>query len=188
MTAISNIMLQKLMDSGSGTLFYVIITLLLLVVSLLRGKKKAQSGNFQSKGQAVSQKSNQASSSPKEWGLDSFLSSMINENIPPTSRVPEPELNEEDTELHFDDTEEPKIEPAIKEGVSAFPQDNPNTARIETELLENLQTSQKTYDSGNNFTYDTDKAPRENYLSNLLMEFNGKKAVIFSEILNPKYF
>ena len=188
MNAISNIMLQKLMDSGSGTLFYVLITLLLLVVSLIKGKKKAQTERFQNKEHATPQNSKQTSTASKEWGLDSLLSSMINENSPQASPEPEPELNEEDTEFMFDNAEEPEIEPAIKEGVSAFSKDNPATERVETGLFENIQTGQEPPDLGTDFSILKDETLREDYLSNILKDFTGEKAVIFSGILNPKYF
>ncbi len=162
------------MDNSAGTIIYLLITFLILIASLLKKRNKAKL-NVPSPNNAGTENTN------KKTGLEGLLDTMF--------EAPSPDYQEE--EVLFDDFEEAEpdlqerqedpVPEIFKEGVSVFAHDDPTTEKIETGLLDNLATKDQVSESVN-----TKKEPDD--LNNLLDDFEIKHAIVYSEILKPKYF
>ena len=106
----------------------------------------------------------------------------MEEQSPFSEESNSPSQSTEDFFEDFEDEqeEEKKIE---AEGVTAFAQDDPDTARIETGLMDSLAIP--IIDPVNAFDEEIESGSE---LGTLIEDFDIKKAIIYSEILNPKYF
>lgn len=171
------------MEDSIGTIFYIILMILVLGASLLKKKKKLR------KPQSAPGTPSGGTQSKPSTGqrIENIFSEFLKDQFPEAMQEEEfPEI-----------VEEIEIKPEIKkpaktmdkaslfsnEGQSVFNLDDPNTPTIETGIYDTLATADKTplFSDSNNII-------QENEIGKIINEFDLKKAIIYSEILNPKYF
>ncbi len=173
------------MEDSISTIVYLVITFVILAASFLKKKKKTISKTVSSDGFEPQPEEKPETKVPKK-GIESFLNTLLEEQSPFAQELdsqPQPADDIfEETEFEEEWEEKTKeIEPETKEGVSVFAQDDPNTVKIETGLMDTLATK----DLEVSGSIDEETEPTE--LDSLVKDFEIKKAVIYSEILNPKY-
>ena len=115
-----------------------------------------------------------------------FLNTLLEEKSPFAQELDSTPSPTDDIfeETEFEEEWEEKkeeIEPETKEGVSVFAQDNPETAKIETGLMNSLATK------GMDMASPISEEIEITELGNIIDDFEIKKAIIYSEILYPKY-
>ena len=171
-------------DSNStGTIIYIIIMILVFVGSALKKKKKGLSG----KKPAPPRPSSETQATPASK-FSNFISGLI-EEASPKSEQPfyQYETDFEDNEpIINEEFEEKPIENFSTEGVSVFSEDDPGTSIIETGIEKNLSTTKHNLAFVKDEHYQIQESKNE--LKQVLSDFELKKAIIFSEILKPKYF
>ena len=177
------------MEDSVGTIFYIIIMVIVLAASILKKKK----GKVQ-KPETVSGTSPDEPHSKPSAGqkIESLLSEFLKDQFPETAQ------EEDFPEIYDEEAHEPVIVKHVKpvepiqakheEGQSVFAYDDPSTPKIETDIYKNLETSnyQIDHDSVHSSIYKD--FIEENEIGKIVEEFDLKKAIIYSEILNPKYF
>ncbi len=171
------------MEDSVSTIVYIIITFIILIVSIIkkRNKKKLIPKTVSSESfESIPEE--QAEAKAPKGGIEGFLNTLLEEQSPFSEESNSPSQSTEDFFEDFEDEqeEEKKIE---AEGVTAFAQDDPNTARIETGLMDSLAIP--IIDPVNAFDEEIESGSE---LGTLIEDFDIKKAIIYSEILNPKYF
>ncbi|MEA1897526.1 MAG: hypothetical protein U9N53_07665 [Bacteroidota bacterium] len=174
------------MEDSISTIIYLVITFVILAASFLKKKKKTIPKTVSSESFESLPEDKPETKSPKK-GIEGFLNTLLEEQSPFAQELDSPLQSSDDffEENEFEEEWEEKkevIEPKTKEGVSIFTQDDPNTVKIETGLLDSMAT-QKIEVSGS-----TDEEIELTELNTLVEDFEIKKAIIYSEILNPKYF
>ncbi|RLD36027.1 MAG: hypothetical protein DRI73_01460 [Bacteroidetes bacterium] len=171
-------------DSNStGTIIYIIIMILVFVGSALKKKKKGLSGKKSAP--PIPSSKTQATPASK---FSNFISGLI-EEASPKAEQPfyqyETDFDDNSSEITEEFDEQPPNNYST-EGISAFSEDDPSTSIIETGIEKNLSTTK------HKLTFTKDKhyyrQESENELKQVLSDFDLKKAIIFSEILKPKYF
>ena len=173
-------------DSNSiGTIVYIILMILVFVGSALKKRKKDSSGKKASPGIKMPSSKTQTTPTGK---FSNFFSGLI-ENVNPKTDEP---VYQYETEYEQDDIiiketfEEQLSENSFTEGTSVFSKDDPDTLIIETGIEKELSTTKQIID------YEQDEHYRikekGNQLQQIVTDFDLKKAIIFSEILKPKYF
>ena len=177
------------MVDSVGTIFYIILMVIVLAASILKKKK----GKVQKPATVSGTSSDEPHSKPSaEQKIESLLSEFLKDQLPETAQ------KEDFTEIYEEEVKEPVIEkhvkpvepvrPKYEEGQSVFAYDDPTTPKIETELYKDLETSkyQIKDDSVHSSAYKD--FIKENEIGKIIAELDLKKAIIYSEILNPKYF
>ena len=173
------------MEDSISTIVYLVITFIILAASFLKKRKKAipkavSSDSFESLPEEEPE-----TKAPKK-GIESFLNTLLEEQSPFAQELDSPSQPTDDffEETEFEEEWEEKkeeIEPETMEGVSVFAQDDPNTVKIETGIIDSMATKKmEVYGS-------IDEEIELTELDTLVEDFEIKKAIIYSEILNPKY-
>lgn len=171
------------MEDSIGTIFYIILMILVLGASLLKKKKRSQKP-----GSAASTPAGGTQSKPSTGQrIENIFSDFLKDQFPEA-------VQEEEFPEIFEEIEvRPEVKKPAKtaeratlisnEGQSVFNLDDPNTPTIETGIYNNLATADKTplYSDYNNII-------QENEIGKTIEEFDLKKAIIYSEIIKPKYF
>ncbi|MCD6598420.1 MAG: hypothetical protein J7L04_12065 [Bacteroidales bacterium] len=175
-------------DSNSiGTIVYIILMILVFVGSALKKRKKDSSGKKASPGIKVPSSKTQTTPAGK---FSDFISGLI-ENVNPKTNEPayQYESDYEQDDIIIKETfEEQLSENSFTEGTSAFSEDNPDTPIIETGIEKHLSTAKQKTDYEVDEHYRIKEKGKENQLQQIVTNFDLKKAIIFSEILKPKYF
>ena len=174
------------MEDSISTIVYLVITFVILAASFLKKKKKGipkavSSDSFESLPEEKPE-----IKAPKK-GIESFLNTLLEDQSPFAQELDaQPQATDDFVkENEFEEEWEEKneeIEPKTKEGVSVFTRDDPYTVKIETGLLDSMATKITEPLSS------TDEKFELTELDTLVEDFEIKKAIIYSEILNPKYF
>ena len=171
------------MEDSIGTIFYIILMILVLGASLLKKKKRLQKPSTTSGSPGRETQSKPSTGKRIENIFSEFLK----------DQFPEAMQEEEFPEI----LEEIDVKPEIKkpamtmeranlisnEGQTAFSLDDPNTPTIETGIYDKLATADKAP-----LLSDYNNIIQENEIGKIIEEFDLKKAIIYSEILKPKYF
>ena len=174
------------MEDSISTIVYLVITFVILAASFLRKKKKSIPKTVSSDSFESLPEEEPETKAPKK-GIEGFLNTLLEEQSP---FAQESDAQPQATDDFFEENEfeeeweekKEEIEPEIREGVSVFDQDDPDTGKIETGLMDSLATKgMESFDS-------TDEEIELTELDTLVKNFEIKKAIIYSEILNPKYF
>ncbi len=173
------------MDSSVGTIIYLILMVLVFAASAMKKKKKrSPPSKPATKGKPVA-----AAPGGK---ITDFLNKLMEEAIPevkqpvhqfPDDLFPDEPQFKEDLSTDEDEMESEQFTP---EGVSVFSQDDPSTAIIETGIEDRLAT--KNHIIPDEIHKGDLSRSKTDDLSTIISEFDFKKAIIFSEILKPKYF
>ncbi|MDX2442179.1 MAG: hypothetical protein QNK30_00135 [Bacteroidales bacterium] len=177
------------MEDSVGTIFYIVIMVVILGASLLKKRKRVRKPGTVagSSGNAPKQKPTTGQK------LESVFSEFLRDQFPDVNQ--EDEISEISEEEIITEPADKKYEKIIerdsdvpKEGISVFANDDPNTPIIETGLFKNLATSK--YQIADEFNYSENEEGyiKENEIGKLVEEFDLRKAIIYSEILSPKYF
>ncbi len=174
------------MEDSISTIVYLVITFVILAASFLKKKKKGipkpvSSDSFESLPEEEPE-----TRAPKK-GIENFLNTLLEEQSPFAQELDSPPQANDDfsEENEFKEEWEEKkeeIEPKTKEGVSVFAQDDPNTVKIETGIMDSMATK------GMDVAGSIDEEIELTEMGTLVKDFDIKKAIIYSEILNPKYF
>lgn len=157
--------------------------ILVFVGSALKKKKKSLSGKKSAP--AIPSSKTQATPASKFSDLISGLF----EEASPKAEQPfyQYETDFEDNEPKINEKfEEEPTENYSTEGVSVFSEDDPVTSIIETGIEKNLSTTKHKLTFAKDEHYQIQESKNE--LKQVLSDFELKKAIIFSEILKPKYF
>lgn len=177
------------MEDSVGTIFYIIIMVIVLAASILKKRKRKVQKPATVPGTSPDEPHSKPSAGQK---TESLLSKFLKDQFPETAQ------EEDFREIYEEEVKEPVIEKHVKpvepvqskheEGQSVFAYDDPSTTKIETGLYKNLETSkyQIVDDSVHSSAYKD--FIKENEIGKIIEEFDLKKAIIYSEILNPKYF
>jgi hypothetical protein len=175
-----------LMDSSSGTIIYLILMVLVFAASAMKKKKR------RSPADKTDPQGKPATATPGGKITD-FLNKLMDEAIPevkqPAHQFPddlfpdEPTINKDFPEA----VDEMESESFIPEGVSVFSNDDPSTSFIETGIEDALATTSHKMPEEKIKQRDLTRS-YENDLDTIITNFDFKKAIIFSEILKPKYF
>jgi hypothetical protein len=173
-----------LMDSSTGTIIYLILMVLVFAASAMKKKKRRAPA-----GKTGSQEK-PATATPG-GKITNFLNKLMEEAIPevkqPVHQFPddlfpdEPTINE-----NFPEEDEIESEPYIPEGISVFSDDDPSTPFVETGIEDRLATT--SHEIIDEIHQQDLSRSNINDLKQIISEFEFKKAIIFSEILKPKYF
>jgi len=173
------------MEDSISTIVYLVITVIILAASFLKKKKKAipkvvSSDSFESLPEEKPE-----TKVPKK-GIEGFLNTLLEEQSPFAQELDSPPQATDDffEDNEFEEEWEEKkkeIEPETREGVSVFARDDPNTVSIETGILDSMATKDM------EISGSTDEEIELTELDTLVEDFEIKKAIIYSEILNPKY-
>lgn len=172
------------MDSSIGTIIYIILMILVFGASAMKKKKsRSPSGKARSK--------EKPGTSAPGGKLTNFLNSLMEQAIPevkpPVSQFPDGAFPD-DSEIVEDYTkfEETQTEQLKPEGVSVFSEDDPSTSIIETGMENDMATAfQQIPDE---IMQDDLTRTGKNDLTRIISDFNFREAIIYSEILKPKYF
>lgn len=163
------------MEDHVGTILYLVITFLILIASLFK-KKKTKRAQNPFTNQYREEEFEPADQTPGGDSVENLLESFIQEEEEEFMPSGQEIMTEAEEKVPY------RPEPTIKEGVTAFSVDDPSTKKVETGLLDSLAT--KGMD-----TVETEKKERKaTELDGLVNDFELRKAVIYSEILKPKYF
>ena len=177
------------MEDSVGTIFYIIIMVIVLAASILKKKK----GKVQKPATVSGTSSDEPHSKPSAGQkIESLLSGFLKDQFPETAQ------KEDFPEIYEEEVKEPVIEKHVKpvepiqvkheEGQSVFAYDDPTTPKIETGIYKNLETSKYHIDHDSVHSSVYEDSIEENEIGKIVEEFDLKKAIIYSEILNPKYF
>jgi len=174
------------MEDSISTILYLVITFIVLVVSVIKKRKKNIPKTVGSDSFEPIQEEDTEPKAPKK-GIESFLNTLLEEQSPfvqENSSSPQnvDESFEKDEFIEEWEEKKEEIEPDTNEGITVFAQDDPNTAKVETGLLNSMATKDMEMNSS------IDKESEVPELRSLIEDFEVKKAIIYSEILNPKYF
>lgn len=177
------------MEDSVGTIFYIIIMIAILGASLLKKRKKTQKPGVvgKSTGNTPPQKPTTGQK------LENIFSEFLQDQFPDAMQEDKfPEISEEEVIAKPVDKKHEKIiehdSDVPKEGISVFANDDPNTPIIETGLLKDLATAKFEIADEINKSENDKGFIKENEIGKLVEEFDLKKAIIYSEILSPKYF
>ena len=174
------------MEDSVSTIVYLVITFIILIASIIKKRKKNIPKTVGSDNFEPNQEEKPVTDAPKK-GIEGFLNTLLEEQSPFAQELdstPPPSdniLEETEFEEEWEEKKE-EIEPETREGVSVFAKDDPETAKIETGLMNSLAT--KNMDNLSTVSEELEISE----LENLIDEFEIKKAIIYSEILYPKYF
>jgi hypothetical protein len=172
------------MDDAISTIIYLVLTLIIVLGGLLGRKKKASRPS-------VLQQDNDSSSNadrpePKSTKdvnpIDQFFSSFIDEHAPEESYDPEP-VELEVPRAGGDKSHRLDVV-SDEEGVSVFSYDDPSTPMVETQPLEDAITEEEKVAMLEDLTsaYQAVEEPVDE-----AWEFDLRQAIIYSEILKPKF-
>ena len=176
------------MEDSIGTIFYIVLMILVLGASLLKKKKR-----LQKPGSAPGNPTRGTQSKPSTGKkLENIFSEFLKDQFPEV--VQEDEFPEIIEEIEV----KPEIKKPVKtmeraslisnEGQTAFALDDPSTPTIETGIYDNLATAHYKTTANKPINSDYNNVIKENEIGNIIEEFDLKKAIIYSEILKPKYF
>ena len=174
------------MEDSISTIVYLVITVVILAASFLKKRKKAIPKTVSSDSFESLPDEKPETQTPKR-GIESFLNTLLEEQSPfareldSSPQATDDFFEENEFEEEWKEKKE-EIEPETGEGVSVFAQDDPNTVKIETGMREAMSTEHM----ADSISVDEKIKPTE--LETLVEDFEIKKAIIYSEILNPKHF
>ena len=175
-------------DSNSiGTIVYIIIMILVFVGSALKKKKKRPSGKKPSPAFKIPSLKTQDTPAGK---FSNFISGLFEEESKKTEQPfyqYESDYTEDSPIINGKFEEQAKGQYS-SEGISVFTEDDPNTSTIETGIEKELSTTKYKMANEEDKHYQIQEKEKEKELKQILSDFELKKAIVFSEILKPKYF
>ncbi len=173
------------MEDFISTLIYLALTLVLVIGGVISRKKKNKGSVRQTQaqdplpGSRDAPKPNVRSNSP----IDKLFSSFIEEY------AEEPEFfgtsQTTDAPVEVEEKIEKTDEILEEEGMSVFAVDDPATEKIETDLAYHMESSKYSdellHDLSKVYEISTEEGGDDE------IDFDARQAIIYSEIINPKY-
>ncbi len=158
------------MEDNIGTIFYIVLVVIVLIISTVARKRKKEA----------------AAQMPQKGETDGFDPFQLFEQ---DSREPDTEMSDQMT-ITAPETPpvQSELEKIIEEGVSAFDEGSPLDERIDITFKEEMITDDQEHQPSEDLTKPYDTSKEESELDKIIKEFDLKKAVILSEIINRKEF
>jgi len=158
------------MEDNIGTIFYIVLVVIVLIISTVaRNRKKKAAAQMPQKGETE--------------GFDPF------QLFEQDSREPDTEMSDQMTITAPETPQvQSELETIIEEGVSAFDEGSPFDEGIDSIYQEEMITDDQEHQPSEDLTQQYKAGKEESELDKIMDEFDLKKAVILSEILNRKEF
>ena len=158
------------MEDNIGTIFYIVLVVIVLIISTVARKRKKEA----------------AAQMPQKGETDGFDPFQLFEQ---DSREPDTEMSDQMT-ITTPETPpvQSELEKIIEEGVSAFDEGSPFDKGIDFRYQEEMITDDQEHQPSEDLPRPYEASKDESELDKIMNEFDLKKAVILSEILNRKEF